>query len=233
MQHTPVSAVKLSWLVLLWFCFVVWCPAEDPWCCSCLLSHLQLIWSSAQTLLVSLLVSLLAARLFRLLDVGRGLSASAPTCDSSLLCLRWLCFPPRLIDSSGSATCLHSSVWHWPKPQLTPLWVSPPLHLLIHLLNHLLHHLLNLEPFSLPSERAVTVNDFNHLPVLVSAFRSHKQKIKKSLTVHIIALHIYKIYFQHKSMWIYLILQFAPFICFIKMRDEWSDILHVVTEMTD
>lgn len=109
-QHRPVSAVKLSWLVLLWFCFVVWCPAEDPWCCSCLLSHLQLIWSSAQTLLVSLLVSLLAARLFRLLDVGRGLSASAPTCDSSLLCLRWLCFPPRLIDSSGSATCLHSSV---------------------------------------------------------------------------------------------------------------------------
>lgn len=53
-QHRPVSAVKLSWLVLLWFCFVVWCPAEDPWCCSCLLSHLQLIWSSAQTLCSSL-----------------------------------------------------------------------------------------------------------------------------------------------------------------------------------
>lgn len=230
MQYRPVSAVKT---VLIGTFVVLFCGFVP--CRGSLMLQLPPLSPAAHLIISSntLLVSLLAARLFRLLDVGRGLSASAPTCDSSLLCLCWLCFLPRLIDSSGSATCLHSSVWHWQKPQLTPLWVSPPLHLLIHLLNHLLHHLLNLEPFSLPSKRAVTVNDFNHLPVLVSAFQTHKQKIKKPLTVHIIALHIYKIYFQHKSMWIYLILQFAPFICFIKMRDEWSDILHVVTEMTD
>lgn len=107
-QHRPVSAVKLSWLVLLWFCFVVSCPAEDPWCCSCLLSHLQLIWSSAQTLCSSL--------------------CSLPDYFVSLMwdVVSQRALLPVILLSRVSADFVSSLVWSTPAallPACTPLWL--------------------------------------------------------------------------------------------------------------
>lgn len=88
-QYRPVPAVKtvLVGTVVVLFCGLVPCRGSLMLQLPPLSPAAHLIISS-NTLLVSLLVSLLAARLFRLVDVGRGLSASAPTCDSPLWCLR-------------------------------------------------------------------------------------------------------------------------------------------------
>lgn len=128
--------------------------------------------------------SLPTARLFRLPDVVRGLSASATTCDSLVLCYCVCC----LADPVSPRPPQWST--HLQIPALLPPChpasllpaYSPPWVLGVNLSTaqadatvsfcRLQFHLPepDAEPLSLPLE----LNSFNHLPVLASAFGSYK-----------------------------------------------------------